>query len=118
MLVDPRYHKPFYIGQTTNINHRYYKQHWNPKDSDKSDRAKRIRAILKAGRKPNLVILERTTRLLTALRKEIFWIETFIGRGIKLTNQDSQDWLLKQYDELVSNLRKKTPQSPISRAIP
>ena len=107
MLVDPRNHKPFYIGQTTNINLRYYKQHWNPKEVDKSDRAKQIRAILLAGRKPDLVILERTTRHVSALIREMFWIELFKSRGMKLKNRESQRWLLKQLDELIAQTRTK-----------
>jgi len=105
MLVDPRNHKPFYIGQTTNIKLRYYRQHWNPDDDDKSDRAKQIREILKAGRKPDLVILERTTRKVSALTREIYWIETFKRNGTELKNRENQKWLLKQYDELIAQTR-------------
>ena len=105
MLVDPRNHRPFYIGQTTNINLRYYRQHWNPDDNDKTDRAKQLREILKAGRKPNLVILERTTRKVSALMREMYWIETFKRSGLKLKNQESQQWLLKQYDDLTRQAR-------------
>ena len=111
LLVDPRDHKPFYIGQTTNIKLRYYRQHWNPKDDDKTDRANQIREILKAGRKPNLVILERTTRKVSALMREMFWIETFKRSGVKLKNRESQQWLLKQYDELTKQLRQKQPSA-------
>ncbi len=111
LLVDPRDHKPFYIGQTSNIKLRYYKDHWNPKDDDKTDRANQIREILKEGRKPNLVILERTTRKVSALMREMFWIETFKRSGVKLKNRESQQWLLKQYDELTKQLRQKQPSA-------
>jgi predicted GIY-YIG superfamily endonuclease len=107
MLVDPRDHKPFYIGQTANIKARYYRQHWNPKDTDKSDRAERLRAILKAGRKPDLVILERTTRKVSALMREMFWIELFKSRGVTLKNQENQRWVLERYDSLMKQIRSK-----------
>ena len=107
MLVDPRDFKPFYIGQTSNIKLRYYKQHWNPEPSDKSDRAKKIREILAIGRKPNLVILERTTRKVSALMREMYWIEVFKSRGATLKNRENQKWLLKQYDELLGQMKSK-----------
>lgn len=110
LLVDPRDHKPFYIGQTINIKRRYYRQHWNPSDDDKTDRAKQIREILKAGRKPNLVILERTTRKVSALIREMYWIETFKRSGAILKNQENQKWLLEQYDELTKQIRQ-TPRA-------
>jgi len=110
LLVDPRDHKPFYIGQTSNIKRRYYRQHWNPSDDDKTDRAKQIREILKAGRKPNLVILERTTRKVSALIREMYWIETFKRSGATLKNQENQKWLLEQYDELTKQIRQ-TPRA-------
>ena len=109
MLIDPRDHKPFYIGQTSNIKLRYYRQHWNPSDNDKSDRAKQIREILKAGRKPNLVILERTTRKVSALIREMYWIETFKRSRVELKNQENQKWLLEQYDEMTKQIRS-TPR--------
>ena len=107
MLVDPSDHKPFYIGQTTNIKLRYYRQHFNPRDDDKTDRAKKIREILESGRKPDLVILERTTRKVSALIKEMFWIELFESRGFRLKNQEQQRWLLKQHDDLMAQLRSR-----------
>lgn len=111
MLVDPRNHKPFYIGQSGNINLRYYKDHLNPEPSDKSDRAIRIREILHARKKPILVILERTTRKVSALMREMYWIETFKRSGVKLKNQESQRWLLEQYDELIKQVRLKRTRS-------
>ena len=104
MLVDPRDHKPFYIGQTKYLDLRYYKDHLNPAPNDKSDRAKRIREILSDHKKPVLVVLERTTRKVSALIREMFWIELFKSRGMKLKNQENQKWLLKQYDELLGKM--------------
>jgi len=109
MLIDPRDHRPFYIGQTQNIKLRYYKDHWNPKDDDKTDRANQIREILANGRKPDLVILERTTRKVSALIREMYWIETFKRSGIELKNRENQKWLLEQYDALVGHIRSQRP---------
>ncbi len=106
MLVDPRNHRPFYIGQTKYTRLRY-KDHCNPTPSDKSDRAIRIREILKTNKQPIFVILEKTTRKISVLRKELFWIELFESRGIKLKNQESQRWLLKQYDKLIRETRSR-----------
>ena len=107
MLVDPRDHRPFYIGQTQYLDLRYYKDHLHPSPDDKSDRAKKIREILSDRKKPVLVVLERTTRKVSALIREMFWIELFKSRGMKLKNQENQKWLLKQYDELLGQMNSK-----------
>ncbi len=105
MLVDPRDHKPFYIGQTQ-YPYLRYKEHRNPSDDDKSDRAKRIREIRKSRKSPLFVELESTNRKTSALIKEMFWIELFKSRGMKLKNQENQKWLLKQYDELLGQMKQ------------
>ncbi len=104
MLVDPRNHKPFYIGQTQ-YPYLRYKEHRNPSDDDQSDRAKRIREIRKSRKSPLFVELECTTRKVSALMREMYWIETFKRSGVKLKNQESQRWLLEQYDELTAQTR-------------
>ena len=110
MLVDPRNHKPFYIGQTQ-YPYLRYKEHRNPSDDDKSDRAKRIREIRKARKSPLFVELESTSRKTSALMREMYWIETFKRSGVKLKNQESQRWLLEQYDELIKQVRLKRTRS-------
>lgn len=111
MLVDPRDHKPFYIGQTQYLDLRYYKDHLNPAHHDKTDRAKRIREILNERKKPVLVVLERTTRKVSALIREMFWIELFKRSGVRLKNRENQTWLLKQYDALMTQVREQKPHT-------
>ena len=110
MLVDPRNRKPFYIGQTQ-YPYLRYKEHRNPSNDDKSDRAKRIREIRKSRKSPLFVELESTSRKTSALMREMYWIETFKSRGMKLKNQESQKWLLEQYDELIKQVRLKRTRS-------
>lgn len=105
LLVDPRDHKPFYIGQTKWLELRL-EQHCDPSDDDKSDRAKTIREIVADNHQPMLVALETTTRKTSALMREMFWIVLFKSHGIRLKNRESQQWLLKQYDELEQERRK------------
>ena len=80
----------FYLGLAVQYLDLRYEDHCNPSDDDKSDRAKKIREILRSRKKPVLVIIERTTRKVTALMREMFWIELFKSRGMKLKNQESQ----------------------------
>jgi len=114
MLVDPRDHRPFYIGQTKYTLLRY-RDHCNPALMDNSDRARKIREILKANKKPIFVVLEKTTRKISVLRKELFWIELFESRGIKLKNQDSQRWLLEQYEQVIAETKKRIYNSGVRR---
>ena len=112
-LIDPRDRMIFYVGQTRDLNQRY-QDHCNASDDDRSPRAKRIREILATGKRPYTIVLERCSNRLKALAIEIFWIMLLKGRGIKLTNRESQAWLADQYDDLVAEVvttakRKKQP---------
>lgn len=57
MLVDPISHKPFYIGQTNNINKRLYDHVSKLQNKKKDEITKRI---IKANRIPEIVILNET----------------------------------------------------------
>lgn len=104
MLVDPRDHKPFYIGQTKYLKRRY-KDHCNPLPSDRTTRAKRLREILKSGEKPSLVVIEETPSELIALIKEMYWISTFLNAtGIELKNREAQKWLYERYADVMTQI--------------
>ena len=108
-LVDPSDYKPFYVGRTNSRDLRYA-QHCNPEDSDKSARAVKIREILRTGKQPQLVVLERTTREVSARIREMFWIVTFKkSGGINLTNRENQKWFIDQYEEFASQAISKRP---------
>jgi len=112
-LIDPSDYKPFYVGRTNSCDLRYA-QHCNPEDSDKSARAKKIREILGGGKQPQLVVLERTTSVVSALKREMFWIVIFKkSGGIKLTNRENQKWFIDQYEQLASKAisKHKKPSS-------
>ena len=106
-LVDPSDYKPFYVGRTNSRDLRY-EQHCNPAASDKSARAKKIREILSTSNQPQLVVLERTTSAVSAIKREMFWIVIFKkSGGIHLTNRENQKWFIDQYEQLASQAISK-----------
>ena len=114
-LVDPSDYKPFYVGRTNSRDLRYA-QHCNPEDSDKSARAKKIREIKGSGGQPQLVVLERTTSEVSAIKREMFWIVIFKkSGGINLTNRENQKWFIDQYEQLASKAISKSPRRKKSR---
>lgn len=81
-IVDPRSQAPFYIGESGSFTRRC-RQHLKGTDQISG---LVIRQLKENGFVPHFVILERHAEEETALRAEIFWIETMLGRGVDLVN--------------------------------
>ena len=81
----PRSQRPFYVGETKAFARRC-KQHLEGTDQISG---LIVRQILENGFVPHFVVLEAHDDEETALRAEIFWIETLISRGIDLTNSQA-----------------------------
>lgn len=103
MLVDPRDGWPYYIGETTDRRQRY---RYHCENSGRNlPVAKRNQEIIRAGDKPVMVIIDQAENELAALRKELFWIDLFMARGIDLLNREQQAWLYERYNELATSAR-------------
>lgn len=81
-IIDPRSDALFYIGQTRCFARRR-SEHLEGTDQISG---LVIRQIQEAGFLPHFLVLERHDNEETALRAEIYWIETLLARGIELTN--------------------------------
>lgn len=81
-IIDPRTDGLFYVGQTRSFARR------RAEHLDGTDQISGlvIRQIREAGFLPHFLVLERHDNEETALRAEIYWIETLLARGIELTN--------------------------------
>ncbi len=86
-IIDPRSDALFYIGQTRNFPRRRAEH----LDGTEQISGLVIGQIRQAGFLPHFVVLERHDNEETALRAEIYWIETFLARGIELTNAQAFD---------------------------
>ncbi|MEO0729179.1 MAG: GIY-YIG nuclease family protein [Pseudomonadota bacterium] len=84
-IIDPRSQRPFYIGETKSLQRRT-KQHLDGTDQISG---LIVRQIKENGFVPHIVVLEMHDDEETALRAEIFWIETMLARGIDLTNSQA-----------------------------
>jgi predicted GIY-YIG superfamily endonuclease len=86
-IIDPRTDALFYVGQTSAFARRKA-QHLEGTDQVSG---LVISQIIAAGFLPHFVILETHDDEETALRAEIFWIETLLARGVALTNSQAFD---------------------------
>lgn len=84
-IIDPRSQRPFYIGETKSLQRRT-KQHMDGTDQISG---LIVRQIKENGFVPHIVVLETHDDEETALRAEIFWIETMLARGVDLTNSQA-----------------------------
>jgi len=84
-IIDPRSQRPFYVGETKSLRRRT-QQHLDGTDQISG---LIVRQIKENGFVPHIVVLEAHDDEETALRAEIFWIETFIARGVDLTNSQA-----------------------------
>ena len=84
-IIDPRDQKPFYVGETKSFARRC-KQHLKGTDQISGLVIRQIKAN---GFVPLFVVLEEHDEETTALRAEIFWIETLLARGIDLVNSQA-----------------------------
>ncbi|MEO1555855.1 MAG: GIY-YIG nuclease family protein [Pseudomonadota bacterium] len=84
-IINPIDHTPFYIGETSNFARRKG-QHLKGTDQISGLIVRQIKAN---GFVPLFSILEEHDDEETALRAEIFWIETMLGRGIELVNSQA-----------------------------
>jgi len=101
-IIDPRTDALFYIGQTRSFARRKA-EHLEGTDQISG---LVIRQIVEAGFLPHFVVLERHTNEETALRAEIFWIETLLGRGIDLVNSQAFDGFLDRQSKRQTETQK------------
>jgi hypothetical protein len=88
-LIDPRCHTPFYVGRTGKDPSARLAEHVSELDfCHGSMKQKRMLDILEDGYKNiGLVVLESNISTeKESFCKEIYWIETFLKAGVKLTN--------------------------------
>lgn len=85
VIVDPRSQRPFYVGETKSFSRRC-RQHLKGTDQISG---LVIRQIQENGFIPHFVVLEVHDDEETALRAEIFWIETLLARGLDLANSQA-----------------------------
>ena len=86
-IINPIDDRPFYIGYSADFMRRK-KQHIEGTDQISGQI---IRQIKHNGFVPLFSILEAHDNEETALRAEIFWIETMLSRGLKLMNAQAFD---------------------------
>lgn len=84
-IINPIDNKPFYIGETKNFDRRK-KEHLKGTDQISG---LIVRQISENGFVPLFSVLEEHKDEETALRAEIFWIETMLARGIELVNSQA-----------------------------
>jgi len=84
-IVNPINGRPFYIGETKQFERRK-QQHIKGTDQISGLIVRQIKAN---GFVPLFVVLETHSDEETALRAEIFWIETFLARGVDLVNSQA-----------------------------
>ena len=84
-IINPIDNKPFYVGETNSFELRK-KQHLKGTDQISGLVIRQIKAN---GFVPLFVILEEHDDEETALRAEIFWIETLLARGVELVNSQA-----------------------------
>ena len=103
MLVDPRDYRPYYVGETRDRikRHRYHCEN----TARNTAVARRNQAIIKSGRKPLMIVLEEAENEVSALIKEIFWIELFMSKGMDLCNRENQAYLYERLNELMTETR-------------
>ena len=103
MLVDPRDGWPYYVGETTDRKQRY---RYHCKNTGRNlPVTRRSQEIIRAGKKPQMVTIDQAHSEVEALRKELFWIDLFMARGVKLLNREQQAWLYERYNELATSAR-------------
>lgn len=84
-IINPIDNKPFYIGETGHFARRKA-QHLKGTDQISGLLVRQIKAN---GFVPLFTILEEHDEEETALRAEIFWIETLLARGVELVNSQA-----------------------------
>ena len=84
-IIDPRSDQVFYIGETGDFAKRK-RQHLKGTDQISGLIVKQIK---QNGFVPLFTVLERHDNEETALRAEIFWIETMLARGMELVNSQA-----------------------------
>ncbi|MEO0722779.1 MAG: GIY-YIG nuclease family protein [Pseudomonadota bacterium] len=99
-IVDPRTQTIFYVGETRSFARR---RDQHIKGTDQISGLV-IRQILEAGFLPHFVVLETHDEEETALRAEIFWIETLLSRGADLVNSQA----FTGYWDRVAKRKKET----------
>ena len=113
MLVDPRDGRPYYIGETLDKKTRY---RYHCENSGRNTAvARHNQAIIRAGKRPFMVELDQADNEVEALRKELFWIDLLMARGVELANRENQGWLYERFNEQVTVARIEKPRAPKHR---
>lgn len=86
-LYDPINKVYFYVGQTNNLNRRYFLQHLRPSAEDQQTlKGFWVNWILEAGAYPSVVKLEHVPDPKDVLAREAYWIVKRLNDGYPLAN--------------------------------
>jgi len=83
-LTDPLSGIIRYIGKSSNPKSRF-REHFQIRENPKTHKEKWINSLIRLGLKPELIIIETTTKDQASIA-EIFWIAEYRSRGFNLTN--------------------------------
>jgi hypothetical protein len=104
LLVDPRSHVPYYVGQTQRPLYDRMDEHFF--DHAWTLAAKKNRAIIQSGLLPVVVKLDEVKDARTAFHRELYWIHKLAAEGHHLKNREAQGWFMARYGETFG--RKET----------
>ena len=97
LLVDPRSHVPYYVGQTQRPLYDRMDEHFF--DHAGTMAAKKNRAIIQSGLLPVVVKLDEVKDARTAFHRELYWIHKLAAEGHHLKNREAQGWFMARYGE-------------------
>jgi hypothetical protein len=97
LLVDPRSHVPYYVGQTQRPLYDRMDEHFF--EHAETLAAKKNRAILQSGLLPVVVKLDEVKDAKTAFHRELYWIHKLAAEGHHLKNREAQGWFMARYGE-------------------
>jgi hypothetical protein len=115
LLVDPRSHAPYYMGQTQRPLYDRMDEHFF--EHAETLAAKKNRAIIQSGLLPAVVKLDEVKDARTAFHRELYWIHKLAAEGHHLKNREAQGWFMARYGETFGRRDTAKREGPEDRAL-
>jgi hypothetical protein len=116
LLVDPRSHTPYYVGQTRRPLYDRMDEHFF--EQAEALVAKKNRAIILSGLLPVVVKLDEVRDAQAAFHRELYWIHKLAAEGHVLKNREAQGWFPQRYEEAFGRRETALREAPQGRGRP